>query len=280
VSSVAAPLRTGIARISPRVWLVALCALALLAAGYMWLRQSSLAAVREVSITGLTSSREASQIRRVLDQTARDMTTLHVREDALRSAVAPFPIVKDIRATGDFPHRLRIEVVEYRPAAVLEVDGRLLPVAGDGTLLRGELGSRDLPKVPVSLPPGGPKLKDPWPLAAVRALGAAPDALRPLVTRARRGPDGLRFELENGPQLIFGTAAEARGKWAAAARVLADPTAKGATYVDVRVPGRAVAGRFPTDSSAVPAPVAPAATAAPAAGPTGQTGPTGAVAGR
>jgi cell division protein FtsQ len=262
--------------VSPRAWLIAAVTVLLLGGGYLWLRESPLAAVQDVSITGLTSSREATEIRRVLTQTAQDMTTLHVREDALRSAVAPFSIVKDVHASGDFPHRLRIEVVEYRPAAVLEVDGRLLPVAGDGTLLRGELASRDLPKVPASVPPGGSKLAERGPLAAVRALGAAPAALRPLITRARRGPDGLRFELENGPQLIFGTAGSARAKWAAAARVLADPTARGATYIDVRVPGRAVAGRFPTDSSAVPAPVA-TAPAAPVQT-TGATGPTGAAA--
>ena len=38
------------------------------------------------------------------------MTTLHVREDALRAAVAPFSSVADLRVHPDFPHEMRIEV--------------------------------------------------------------------------------------------------------------------------------------------------------------------------
>jgi cell division protein FtsQ len=268
MAAIAAPIRGAVGRLSPRAWLIAGASVLVLFGGFMWLRESPLAKIDDVYITGLTSSQEAPAIRRALTDAAQDMTSLHVRVDALRSAVAPFSIVKDVKAEGDFPHKLRIEVIEYHPVAVLDVGGRLLPVAADGTLLRGELASRDLPKVPTNVAPGGSKLSTPVPLMAVRALGAAPASLRPLIARARRGPDGLRIELDNGPQLIFGDDSRAHAKWAAVVRVLADPTSKGATYVDVRVPGRAVAGRFPTDSSAKPvvpvaqAPVAPTGTTA------------------
>lgn len=262
-------------KLSPRTWLILAGVALTLVGGYMWLRESSLAKIENISIVGLTSTHESTAIRNALTAAAEDMTSLHVREDELKSAVAPFSIVKDVKADGYWPHTLRIEVVEYKPAAVLDVDGKLLPVAADGTLLRGELAGRDLPKVPTSVAPGGKKLTAPIPLAAVRALGAAPLAVRPEIVKARRGPDGLRIELENGPQLIFGDASRARAKWAAALRVLADPTAKGASYIDVRVPDRAVAGRFPTDSSATPEPVAaapaPVATPQPVAPTTPQT---------
>ena len=34
------------------------------------------------------------------------MTTLHVREDQLRTAVAPYPSVADLAVDADFPHEL------------------------------------------------------------------------------------------------------------------------------------------------------------------------------
>jgi cell division protein FtsQ len=60
--------------------------------------------------------------------------------------------------------------------------------------------------------------------------------------RAYLGERGLTLTMRDGPSLYFGTTADLRAKWAAAARVLADPTAEGARYVDVRVPERPAAG--------------------------------------
>jgi cell division protein FtsQ len=66
----------------PRVPLRLLVALLLLGAlgygGWTWLRDSSLAEVRDVEITGASSSEEP-KVRAALDAAARDMTTLHVR---------------------------------------------------------------------------------------------------------------------------------------------------------------------------------------------------------
>ena len=41
---------------------------------------------------------------------------------------------------------------------------------------------------------------------------------------------------------MFGDGEDARAKWTAAARVLAEPSAAGATYLDLRIPGRVAAG--------------------------------------
>ncbi|MET0206882.1 MAG: hypothetical protein ABW228_06860, partial [Thermoleophilaceae bacterium] len=102
-------------------------------------------------------------------------------------------------------------------------------------------------------------------LAAVRVAGTAPAPLRRRIARveARKG-DGLVTELRDGPELIFGDVSRLRAKWVAAARVLADPHAAGATYIDLRLPGRPAAGGLPAETVA---PVAPAGqSAAPAAG--------------
>jgi cell division protein FtsQ len=60
--------------------------------------------------------------------------------------------------------------------------------------------------------------------------------------RVASGHEGLEVTLGNGPRLIFGGRNDARAKWAAAARVLAEPSAQGATYLDLRVRGRVAAG--------------------------------------
>ena len=76
------------------------------------------------------------------------------------------------------------------------------------------------------------------------------------------------MQMRDGPELIFGDATRARAKWIAATRVLADPEAEGASYIDVRLPGRPAAGGLPAGTVA---PVAPAGMAdtAPPAGTTG-----------
>jgi cell division protein FtsQ len=73
----------------------------------------------------------------------------------------------------------------------------------------------------------------------------------------------MRITLRNGPLLEFGDDARARAKWIAAARVLGDPRSAGASYLDVRVPERPVAGRF--DDPAAQAPLDGTTTEDPAA---------------
>ena len=115
---------------------------AALAGGWMWLRDSSLARITEVRITGATTSEE-SRIESALEGAARDMTTLHVRHDALESAVEPYPSVAGLRVETDFPHGMTIEVLEHRPVAALDVDGRRVPVSGAGVVLTLGAGNVD-----------------------------------------------------------------------------------------------------------------------------------------
>jgi cell division protein FtsQ len=208
--------------------------------GWLWLRDSSLVEVTAVRVTGATTSDEA-RIRSALESAARDMTTLHVREEILREAVARFPSVAGLDVDTDFPHRISIQVLEHRPVAALEVDGRRTPVSGGGIVLTGVEADDDLPSIRRDQLPG-PRVDD----AKTRAaLAVAAEAPRPLLARGERlwwGPEGLTMELRDGPPLVFGTRDDAASKWAAAARVLAEPSAAGATYLDLRVPGRVAAG--------------------------------------
>jgi cell division protein FtsQ len=215
----------------PRGWLLAAAGiLAVLVAGFFWLRESSLVAVNNVSITG-ASGPDAPRIESALRSVARDMTTLHVEQEELEQAVEGFPTVADLRLETDFPHGLRIEVIEREPVAIIAQGDHKMPVLAGGTVLRGATAPDDLPQIDEERPEN-----------VLRLLGAAP---RPLLRRADRafsGPKGLTVRMAEGPVIYFGGPQNLEAKWAAAARVLADPTAEGATYVDVRVPQRTAAG--------------------------------------
>lgn len=210
---------------------------------YSWARDSSLVRVDKVEIRGL-SSQEGPSIRRALAAAARDMTTLHVDEKQLEQAVARYPIVRSVSASADFPHTLRITVHEYRPSAVVtDPGGRRVAVAEDGTLLP-KMSKDKLVAVKVAGISDSGKLTDEKSLGLVGLLSQAPPGLRSKLAGAYWGKTGIRVTLRNGPSIEFGPPTDAAGKWLAAARVLADDSSAGAKLIDVRLPGRPVAGGF------------------------------------
>jgi len=226
------------------------CVLALLGGGWLWLRDSGLVAVDKVSVTGLSGT-EAPRVRAALEGAARDMTTLHVRPDQLRTAVEPYPSIMAVDAHADFPHGLRIVVHEHVAVAALASGSDRVPVAADGTLLRGS-STDGLPVVAVAAPPPGDTLSDKRTLRIVTLLAAAPPDLRAKVSRVYAGPRGLTAPLDAGPILYFGGADRLRAKWTAAARVLADRSSAGATYIDLRLPERPAAGGLEDPTPAQP----------------------------
>jgi cell division protein FtsQ len=255
--------------LSPRLRrrLLLLAALSLLsAAGYQfWLRDSALVAVDRVTVTGLTT-RDAPRLRATLGSVAKTMTTLHVDRERLERVMEAYPVVRAIEVSADFPSTLRIHVVEHHPAAMAVTDGGRIAVAGDGTVLRGLPVERRLPEIRAEGGLRGDRLRDPAALDAARVAGAAPAPLRGrLLDLRERRDDGMVVRLRDGPELIFGDASKLRAKWTAAARVLADESAAGATYVDLRLPDRPAAGGLPAETLA---PVAPPAEAPPATAPT------------
>ena len=214
---------------------------AVLVGGWMWVRDSSLVRVKQVSVTGATTS-EAARIRSALESAARDMTTLHVRRETLDSAVAAYPSVAGLEVETDFPHRMAIHVLEHRPVAALDVEGRRTPVAADGRVLTGVRAERGLPSIRRRTVPPEAQVDDGRTTDALAVAAAAPEALLARGERLWWGPKGLTYDLRDGPPLVFGDDRDAGAKWAAAARVLAEPSAAGATYLDLRATGRVAAG--------------------------------------
>ena len=220
-----------------------LVAAGLLTGGWLWLRDSSLVEVRTVTVRGAVGP-DGPAIAGALRTAASDMTTLHLRAAQLHEAVLAYPIVKDLRVTADPPHRLVVQVVYRQPVALALIAGRRVPVASDGTLLSGQSASADLPPVPAQGTSGARRLTDPSARSAVALLGAAPRALLPLVEDVRQDGDGLHVALRSGPRVDFGAPVALDDKWAAATRLLADGRVPGASYLDVSVPARPVAGQF------------------------------------
>jgi cell division protein FtsQ len=226
-----------------------------LSLGWLWFRDSSLAAVERVTITGSGSSEQA-QVQAALETAAMDMTTLHVDEEGLEQAVESFASVAGLRIRPDFPHDLRIEVIEHEPVATLKTGGSSVPTTGGGLLLDG-VRAAGLPLVTTKAPLRGRHVGDERTLAALRVAAAAPPELRERAERVFYGPGGVRLELRDGPELIFGSDGDARAKWIAAARVLFESSAAGATYLDLRVPKLVAAGGVgPIEPEPTPIPTA------------------------
>jgi cell division protein FtsQ len=217
---------------------------AALGALYMfWLRDSSLVRVDRVSISGVSPSPDGARVRSKLAAAGTHMTTLHVDAEALRHAVADEPTVHSLSVQANFPHGLKIEIVENRPVALLVSPGRAVAVAPDGTVLAGSKLPSGLPTVRVGALPPGVRLPDGGTRDRVAVAGAAPSRLLARVDSISfQSGRGAVAQLQDGPVLIFGRPVELARKWAAAVAVLAQHSSAGATYIDVRMPERPVAG--------------------------------------
>ena len=219
-------------------------AAAALAAGYLlWFRDSALVRVETVRVTGLSDD-ASPRTRAALIAAGRQMTTLHVRTDELERAVAAHRAVGSVVARPDFPHTLRIHVVERIAVALVGPSAASRsPVAADGTVLERRAGLGRLPVIESRRPIRSGRLRERAALAMLRVAALAPDALRRRAQAvAPADPRGVVVELRAGPELVFGDGSRLAAKWAAASRVLAHPGAAGARYIDLRLPERPAAG--------------------------------------
>jgi cell division protein FtsQ len=224
------------------VILSVLAACLVLGGAWLWLRDSPLVSVQQVTITG-ASGPDASAIRTALVASARSMTTLDVQTRRLYAAVSAYPVVRSLRVSTQFPHGMRIRVIEQLPVAAVVVAGRRIAVAADGTLLHDMAAPAALPTLVLAIPPGGLRLTDP---TSLEVLAAARTAPRPLRSRLGRislsSGGGLVAQVRGGPAVFLGDSSRLRVKWAAVLAVLADPGSAGSSYIDVTDPERPAAG--------------------------------------
>jgi cell division septal protein FtsQ len=236
--------------VTPRRLVACVLLSGLLIGGWFWLRDSSLVAVKRVHVIGV-SGPDAARVRSALIAAARNMTTLDVNVDQLNTAVAAYPVVKSLQVDTQFPHGLRIRVIEEIPIGTVQIAGRNVAVAGDGTLLHDASPGGQLPVIPLRVTPGGPRIRNGADLQLVDLLAAASYQLLTRVSRVGTiAPHGLVAQLRNGPAVYFGDATQLRAKWLAASAVLADNGSVGALYIDVTDPQRPAAGAGTSSTSA------------------------------
>jgi cell division protein FtsQ len=237
-----------------------------LVGGWMWFRKSSFVAVHTVNVSGVQGP-QAAAIESALRSAGRSMSTLDVNLAALRSAVSPFVEVREVRASGSFPHTLDVRVIEQLPVAALLSGGTRTAVAADGVVLGPGLLSPGLPTIGAQVSPAdGQTVKEADVRAALEVLGAAPNALAAQVASAFTGKEGLTLAMRNGLHVFFGDATKAHAKWRALETVLIDEGSSGASYIDVRLPERPAAGGYPEGVAPLVHATAGEATAAAAPG--------------
>lgn len=210
---------------------------------------SPIAHPRTTVVDGVTGPSEA-RITRLLEEAAATQSTFAVDEKALMRAVAAYPEVAGVSIHADPPFRLEIRALMRPPVARIDIAGRIFVVAGDGTILQ-RAAEADVPKLDLSI--GNVTVRDGHVVggrAALSILAAAPEPLLAIARTTRKTHAGIEIEMARGPRLIFGTAEHAADKWAAAAAVIADGSAQGATYIDLRVPARPAVGGLGGSKSA------------------------------
>src|SRR4051795_6284390 len=233
---------TGRGVVIRRRLLAAALILLVLYGGYMlWFRNLSWFAIDDVTIKGATTNER--EINSAVEQVAGDMTTLHIKDDELRDAVARFPTVASVGASTSFPHGLEVTVTERLPVAFIQIHGQQTAVSADGYLLAGaDFDPKALPRIEGAAAHGVRLDEDAAAQTAI--LGATPAPLKNHITDStwddQRG--GVVVDLKNGPEVRFGDGSRARDKWLAAVTVLSSDDRGSPSYLDVSVPDRPVSG--------------------------------------
>ncbi len=229
-------------RLTRRTLLLALLAAAALAGAFLLFRSSPLVAVQQVELTGVHGV-QAAPISEALDRAAAGMSTMDYSAGTLEAAVAQYPVVRSLKVSTSFPHRMTIEVSEQLPVARLSAGGLHTAVAANGVVLGPALAASSLPTLPASVVPsvgrrvGGARLR-----SYLAVLGAAPAPLLALISRVYMGAQGLTVRMANGLLVYFGDDSRPHAKWDSLVTVLTTPSSSGASYVDVRLPERPAAG--------------------------------------
>ena len=226
---------------------IGLAILAVAGGVYAAARETSVFAVRSVEVSGASPGLQA-QVRTALaplmgtNLLALDGASVERRLDAL-------PAVLSARYDRSFPHTLHITVVPEKPVAVLRRGTESWLVSA-----RGRVVSR----VPRGGEPGLPRIWIPTAVdvvagafldaahggTAARSLALVADRFPARIAAASFAGGNLSYRLRSGLELRLGDPTDVRLKLAIARRALFD-LPPGATYLDVSVPRRPVAGTDP-----------------------------------
>lgn len=227
---------------SLRGWLAFLVVVAVaLIAGFLLIRDSSLVAVESVKVTGLVKG-DPKGLEGAISRAAREMTTLHIDNDALARIAARYATVKKVSAKPVFPNKLKLEVIHHSPVAVISTTEGTAALTRDGTVVEGLKATKGLPRIQVQRKLSGSSVRGRMARASLALLVATPSAWRERIRMVYVGPKGLTVALRDGPKIYFGAGSDPALQWRAAARLLAEPSVRAATYIDVSSSERPAVG--------------------------------------
>jgi cell division protein FtsQ len=217
---------------------------------YVGARESSVFDVHSIEVTAEPSGR-SRLVERALQPLA-GQSLLEIDEDAIARRLERLPHVHLLGYDRSFPDGLEVIVSVERPVAVLRRASENWLVSGEGRVLRKleRRLRRPLPVVWVQRgvePEIGSLVRAEKParaVAAIAAMGRSAPAFVDRIWYLSDGDHGLTITLRDRFEIRLGKASELPLKLEVARQVLAAVKSTGspATYVDVAVPERPVAG--------------------------------------
>jgi hypothetical protein len=246
--------RVDVLRLAPsgRSLVVGLALVAVAGGLYGLARETSLFAVRSISVEGASAS-VAADVRRELRR-YDGQSLVGLDASSIEQRLAALPSVRDATVDRAFPHTLTIDVVPELPVAVLRRGADSFLVSARGRVIApvDRHTHRSLPRI--WLPTNteiqiGSFLGGPDGGLAARSLAAFVGSGFPGQVAFVRALDGqITLGMRGGLEIHLGAPVDLRLKIAIAHGIvpsLARPAAGGPTYLDIAVPERPVAGRNP-----------------------------------
>lgn len=242
----AAGARLGLVRFVPsgRSLLVSIVVLLIAGMSYWVAYSTSVFAVETVDVRGAPP-----EVTREVRAATRDLlgtSLVAIDAGAVEGTLRALPAVAGVSVDRAFPHTLVVRIAPERPVAVVRRGDSSWLVTGAGKVIRSiETGTeRSLPRLwfakGTTIRLGG-NVPAGW-LPATRTLAEAHAVgLGSRVKGIRPEGEELTLVLRRGTEIRLGRATEVGLKLTVAAKVLA-LVDSGASYVDVSVPHRAVAG--------------------------------------
>jgi cell division protein FtsQ len=213
----------------------------LLLAVLFGLSYTPLVSVDRVDVDGAVEV-DATLLQSVVDS-AKGSSIVWLDLAALRARLEADPWVRKVRVSRDWPHSVRIEIVERRPVASFAgPDGQIRVVDGDGRVLAVLSGLPvDYPFLAVTAPNlDAGNDSPPAVLAGIAVAKVLPDELRNRVKQLDVSDDGqVQMELNPSGTVIMGAPSELRDKLVTVLTVLHNcGTGPPPATIDVQVPSK------------------------------------------
>ncbi|HST25833.1 MAG TPA: FtsQ-type POTRA domain-containing protein [Gaiellaceae bacterium] len=220
---------------------IGLTLVALAGGAYAIARETSVFAVQRIDVRGAPPAL-ADQIETAL-RPIEGQSLVSFDRSAADHRLAGLPQIARVSYDRDFPHTLRVSVVVEEPVAIVRRASQAWLVASGGRVLQLLTGTYPaLPRIWLAAETNvtvGERAETGSAILVATALRSAHLPGRVLSIRDE-GNGQIVLQLQSGRQVRLGDSSNLAVKLAVAAAVL--PRAIGASYVDVSVPSRVVAG--------------------------------------